>query len=172
MLGGDSLFKGCLHLSYKGWHEKTQFIKNARRDWYRIISSRLGENSKLVSSTTQSNLQYSTFAVALGRVTPSYKKGNRPYNCFRHLLIADSHYIYSMISRYRFQIRQNVFWGNTGGYFALENVRNIILQPFFSAFLFLCWISANFVKRSWDGTFTRTRYAGLTFPYQNSKQLV
>ena len=63
-----------LHLGnlwLNGWHEKTQFIENARQDWYRIMSSRLSENSKLVSSIPQSNLQYfTTFAIMalLGRV--------------------------------------------------------------------------------------------------------
>ena len=38
----------------------------------------LGEIYMLVSSIPQSNLQYSTFVVALCCVTPSYKKGYHP----------------------------------------------------------------------------------------------
>ena len=50
------------------------------------------------------------------------------------MLIAGSHYISSTFSRYRSQIKENVFWGNTGGYFSLKNDKNILLQLFFLYF--------------------------------------
>ena len=39
-----------------------------------------------------------------------------------------------MFSRYRSQITENVFGGNTGGYFSLKNDKNILLQLFFLYF--------------------------------------
>ena len=73
--------------------------------------------------------------VAFRRVTSHLiKREIALYNCYSCLLIVDSHYISSTFSRYRFQIRENVFGGNTGDYFSLKNDKNILLQLFFLYF--------------------------------------
>ena len=56
--------------------EQSSFIQYVRQGCHE--KSLPGSVKSLASSLPQSNLQYSTFAVALRRVTPSYRKGNRP----------------------------------------------------------------------------------------------